>query len=330
VQGYAVVFADRMTAAYRPVDLPEPGPDDVVIDVDVSWISNGTESSYFRGERIAGDTPYEEGMPWPFPIVAGYQKTGTVVSVGSQVTTVRPGDRVFATVSRIAGMFEPLGGHVNPAVTPSGEVWKLPEGRPSEDYAGLVLTQVGYNCGMRAPVLPGDRAVVIGDGLVANWTAQTLLHRGAKVMALGRHDERLAAFPADAVRCNTREREAAAAVRAFAPQGVSAVVDTVGDNDAMYRLLPQMKRDSHLVSAGFYGSRGLIDIQRLRDMEITLHAPSGWTRERMDATLQGVSGGWLKTGSLATHRFPAERAADAWRLITDKTEPFLGILLDWR
>ena len=36
---------------------------------------------------------------------------------------------------------------------------------------------------------------MIGDGMVGNWTAQTLLKRGAKVMVLGRHDQRLRYLP---------------------------------------------------------------------------------------------------------------------------------------
>ncbi|MFC5403382.1 zinc-binding dehydrogenase [Cohnella soli] len=330
MKGHAVVFTDRLKAEYREIDIPEPGPDDVVVDVEVSWISNGTESSFFRGERIAGDTPYVEGAPWPFPIVAGYQKTGIVSRVGANVRNVQPGDRVFATISRVEGMFDSFGGHVSPAVTPADQIWKLPEGLPAADFSGLVLTQVGYNCGMRAPAGPGDRAVVLGDGLVANWTAQTLLHRGAEVIALGRHDDRLERFPEAVVRCNTKAADVASAVRAFAPEGVSIVIDTVGDMDSVMGLLPLMRHDSHIVSAGFYGSEGFVDVQLLRAKEITLHCPSGWTPERMNETLRGVHEGWLETGRLITHRYPVERADEAWKLIADKKQFCLGIVLDWK
>jgi len=331
MKGHAVVFTDRLKASFQQVDVPEPGPDEVVVDVEVSWISNGTESSFFRGERIAGDTPYEEGAPWPFPIVAGYQKVGIVSSVGENVAEdLKVGDRVFVTVSKVSGMFDPFGGHINPAVTPAHQVWKLPDGLPSADYSGLVLTQVGYNCGMRAPVAAGDRAVVLGDGLVANWTVQTLLHRGAQVIALGRHDERLAFMPGEAVAVNTKKTDGVEAVRAFTPDGAAIIVDTVGDMDGIQALFPLLGYNGHIVSAGFYGPRGHIDIQKLRAKEATLHTPAGWTKERMDETLRGVSEGWLKTGALITHRYPAERAADAWRLINDKTEPCLGIVLDWK
>jgi len=42
-----------------------------------------------------------------------------------------------------------------------------------------------------------------------------------------------------------------------------------------------------------------------------------------------VSEGVLETLPLITHRFPVEKAADAWKLIESKSEPVLGVVLDW-
>ena len=63
VLGYAAVFGTAAVAVapwrvvYRAVDVPEPGPEDVVIRVLHSWISNGTEGSFVRGERGSPRTP---------------------------------------------------------------------------------------------------------------------------------------------------------------------------------------------------------------------------------------------------------------------------------
>ncbi|MBO9608109.1 MAG: hypothetical protein J7639_19265 [Paenibacillaceae bacterium] len=330
MRGKAVVFTDPMKVSVQEVDIPEPRRDEVVIDVEVSWISNGTESSFLRGERIAGDTPFHSGAPWPFPIVAGYQKVGVIRQKGAEVAGLEVGDRVFATVSNVTGMFDRRGGHISPAVTAANQVWKLPEGANAVDYCGLVLTQVGYNCGSRPQVRAGDRAVVLGDGLVGHWTAQTLLKRGAQVLMLGRHDDRLRYLPQDATGINTRLHAAAEAVSDFAGAGgVAVLVDTVGDLQAVDALFPQLAHDAHFVSAGFYGSSGTIDIQRLRAKEITLHTPAGWNKPRMDATLAGIRDGFLQTGSLVTHRFPVDQAEEAWRVILDKSEPCLGVVLEW-
>ncbi|WP_240420862.1 zinc-binding dehydrogenase [Paenibacillus periandrae] len=328
--GKAVVFTDRLKVSVQEVEIPEPHHNEVVIDVEVSWISNGTESSFLRGERIAGDTPYHSNAAWPFPIVAGYQKVGVIRQIGSEVSGLQVGDRVFATISRVTGMFNPYGGHINPAVTAADQVWKLPEGANSIDYCGLVLTQVGYNCGMRASVRNGDCVVVIGDGLVGQWTVQTLLNRGARVMVLGRHDERLRYLPDKAVGINTRLCSFTEAVSDFAgSDGISVLVDTVGDLTTVEQCFQPFRRNAHFVSAGFYGLSGKIDIQKLRDKEITLHAPAGWTKERMDAARDGIRDQWLQTGALVTHRFPVNRADEAWQLIVGKSEPSLGVILEW-
>ncbi|MEE2752946.1 MAG: oxidoreductase, partial [Candidatus Latescibacterota bacterium] len=94
----AVVFTSRNTVSFQEVDCPEPGVDDVVVEVTHSWISNGTEGSFLRGERTAGDTPWVPGDPDPFPIVAGYQKVGKVTRVGVEVTDYAIGEIVFATM----------------------------------------------------------------------------------------------------------------------------------------------------------------------------------------------------------------------------------------
>jgi 3-hydroxyethyl bacteriochlorophyllide a dehydrogenase len=119
MQAHAVVFTAPNTVEYRPVTCPEPGPRDVVVRVTHSWISNGTEGSYLRGERIAGDTARRAGDPWPFPIVAGYQKVGLVEWIGEQVTDIVVGETVFSAMGRVEGMFSSLGGHVSPSVRAS-------------------------------------------------------------------------------------------------------------------------------------------------------------------------------------------------------------------
>jgi 2-desacetyl-2-hydroxyethyl bacteriochlorophyllide A dehydrogenase len=328
VKGKAVVFTDRNRVSFQAVDIPEPGPRDVTVDVRHSWISIGTESSFLRGERIAGERAYLEGDPWPFPHAAGYQKTGIVRAVGAEVPKLKPGDAVFVSVSRVSGLRFAEAGHIQPAVSDCGQVWKLPDDAGDlSAYAGLVLTQVGYNCGMRAALAPGDAAVVIGDGLVGHWAAQTLVHRGAEVVMLGRHDSRLR-FAEPPIRTVNVKRTDAASL--FGPGSIAAVVDTVGAMDFCHRLRPSMKRDSHLVSAGYLGTAGLVDIQQLREQEITLHTPSGWTTPRMDATLEAVRAGWLKTLPLITHRYPAEQAEEAWKRIAGGSEACLGVLLDWQ
>jgi 3-hydroxyethyl bacteriochlorophyllide a dehydrogenase len=325
----AIVFTGVNEVEYLAVDTPEPGLEDVVVDIEYSWISVGTEQSFLRGDRVSGEQVTQPGDVLPFPQIAGYQKVGIVREVGGGVSGLSPGDRVFASISKVEGMVFDTGGHINPSVTHISQVWKLPEEGPeSLAYAPLVLAQVGYNCGMRPDISPGDRAVVIGDGLVGHWSAQTLRTRGAQVTMLGRRVDRLALLSSDIQGINISTLDAAERLDELTD--IQVVVDSVGALPIFHALRPRMRLNSHLVSAGFLGTEGMIDIQELRAQEITLHSPSGWTTERMNSTLEAIADGRLTTIPLITHFFPASQGKQAWQMIMDKSEAFLGVVLDWR
>lgn len=331
MQAKAVVFTAPGVAEFRDVSCPKPGPSDIMVRVEESWISNGTEGSYFRGERSDGDTPFAEGDPLPFPVIAGYQKIGIVEAVGPGAPAFEIGEQVFATIGRVEGMHHSYGGQVSPSVTPGDNVWHLPAGVDPLDVCPLVLMQVGYNSGMRPAVEKGTPAVVIGDGMVGHWTAQTLAWRGADVMMVGRHDDRLAKlniFPGGRT-VNALKEDWEEAARSAFGRDILIGVDTVGSIDVMNRLGSVLSRFGHIVSSGFYGPDDQLPLQPPRYGEHTIHLVSGWTRERMDATMDLVRQGGLKARHLQTHAFPVERAADAWDLIESKSEPVLGVVLDW-
>jgi 3-hydroxyethyl bacteriochlorophyllide a dehydrogenase len=331
MQAQAVVAVERGRVEFQTVTVPDPGREDVVVRLTYSWISNGTEGSFVRGERIGGDTPRADTDPLPFPHVPGYQKVGVVESIGADVSHVAVGDTVFATVSGVEAMFYPSGGHISPSVTHKSQVWKLPHGVDPIAASGLVLTQVGYNVGQCPTLQSGDFAVVIGDGMVGQWAAQTLKHRGARVMMLGKHAERLRLFDAgteDRI-INIRETDVVEAVGEWAGRSVQVVADTVGSMPTVLSLFPAMRRFSEFVSAGFYGHVGQLDVQKMRDYEMTLRTPAGWTGERMERTLELLQKGVLQTLPLITHHFPVSRAAEAFDLILSRREPVLGVILDW-
>jgi len=334
MKSQAVVFTGPGVVEFCDVNCPEPGADDVVIDVTYSWISNGTEGSFLRGERLAGDTAKKPGDPAPFPIIAGYQKVGWVTAVGANVTDFAVGDFVFAIMSAVEGMFDnQFAGHVSPSVCQQHFVHRLPEAAKAnpEAYCGMVLTQVGYNCGSRPRIEPGEVAVVVGDGLVGQWTGQTLHRRGAKVIMTGRHADRLAKFEQGGWGRGLKvASDGVAEVTARGEGPIAVLVDTPGDAKLFDAYLPHLKHGGTIVSAGFYGLEGFIEIQKYRYREIAFDLVAGITRERIDATIDWVAQGKLDTMGLITHRFPVAEAAEAWRLIESKSEPVLGVILDWK
>jgi 3-hydroxyethyl bacteriochlorophyllide a dehydrogenase len=198
-------------------------------------------------------------------------------------------------------------------------------------FAGLVLTQVGYNCGARAPLAVGDGCAVLGDGMVGLWSAQTLAWRGAETVLIGHHADRLARFPAGLLRhpFNARETDWIVAIRQLLPAGIQVLVDTIGSTESVEALIPLMRRHGHIVSAGFYGTADRLALQLLRAGELSVDMVSGWSWERMNATRELIAAGYLQTLPLITHHFPVQQAAEAWRLIAAKGDSVMGVILDW-
>lgn len=334
MESHAVVFTGPRQVAFQKITSPEPGPEDVVVEVHHSWISNGTEGSFLRGERISGDVAWQPGDPAPFPLVAGYQKVGRVLSVGAAVKQFAPGDWVFASMSKVCGMFDnQFAGHVSPSVCDQGAVLRLPAGVDPVAFSGLVLAQVGYNCGTRSPIKPGQVAIVMGDGLVGQWAGQTLAQQGAKVVMVGRHADRLGRFARYGATVPSGSDHGVAAVRELGWGPVQVFVETAGSAQGLREYLPLMARGGHMVIAGFYPSAGDVNLQttlqQFRHSEISFDLASGATAERLVATLEWVAAGKLDTLGCLTHRFPVAEAAAAWALIESKREPVLGVVLDW-
>ena len=68
----AVILQGPKTLGLGQLDLTDPGPDDLVVDVRHSGISTGTEKLFWSGEM-----PPFPGMG--YPLVPGYEAAGEVV-----------------------------------------------------------------------------------------------------------------------------------------------------------------------------------------------------------------------------------------------------------
>jgi NADPH:quinone reductase-like Zn-dependent oxidoreductase len=147
----------------RPVTLPEPGSDDVMVRTLCSGVSRGTETLVFRG-RVPADqyaamrAPFQEG-DFPAPVKYGYLSVGAV----EQGPPELHGRTVFC-----------LYPHQTAYVVPAAAVTVVPEGVPPARavLAGTVETAV--NALWDAAPLLGDRVGVVGAGMVGCCVARLL------------------------------------------------------------------------------------------------------------------------------------------------------------
>lgn len=329
VTAKAAVFTSPGEVSVAEIAIPDPGPGEVLVRTECSLISNGTEGWIWSGRfHSPGKAP-----PYRYPVVPGYQRVGIVEEVGAGVEGLAPGQRVFASISRLEGHYTAFSGsHAERGVTPASECIPLPDSLDPIDASGLVLTQVGYNGAFRPPIGPGSTVVVIGDGLVGQWAAQGFRARGAEVLVLGRHGRRLEIarlHSADAT-LNDQEVVAAHAILDRWPGGVDVVDEAVGRLANVELAFQVLKHDGHLVLNGYHPEgEHLMNIQWMHDKEITCWGMAGWTRPRMEATLALLADGTLKVRELVTHTFAGAQADKAYRMIRDRSEPFLGVVLQW-
>ncbi|NQU10316.1 zinc-binding dehydrogenase [bacterium] len=324
----AVVFPNPNQIVLDEVELPDLRPQDVLIRTEFSFISTGTERWTLQGEM---------GLRWRggfrFPLVPGYQKVGRVEQVGSQVTRVRPGQRVFMTTGRLQNITAAWGGHLQHAVEQDAEVYPLPDDLPGEDAAGLVVVQVGWNTGQRPALSGGELAVVIGDGIIGQFTAQALRARGAQVWLSGRHPLRLELaqrWTADRA-LDARTEDLSAAVHAERPDGADIVVETVCHPADTPSYIELLRPRGQLVIAAYHPHDNLVDLSPVQDKEITIHSTGGWTRLGLESTIADIRADRFHVGPLITHRVPWRDAPRAYeRLVRDKIEDSLGIVIDWR
>ncbi|MBD3176997.1 MAG: zinc-binding dehydrogenase [Armatimonadia bacterium] len=329
IQAKAVVFPNPEEVIIGTVTVPDPGPGEVLVRTTHSLISNGTEGWIWSGRfhSPGGDRPYE------YPVVPGYQRVGVIESLGEQVSGLSPGQRVFATVGRLDPPHTAFSGsHAEWGITPADQCLPLPDGLDPIKASGLVLTQVGYNGAFRPPVEKGSKVLVIGDGLVGQWAAQGFRARGAEVVLLGRHHRRMElarAHSADVV-LDDGEIVAAHAILDRWPDGADIVDEAVGRIANVEMAFQVLRHDGHLVFNGYHPEgEHLMSIQWMHDKEITCWGMAGWTRQRLEATLRLIQEGAFKVTELVTHAFPGVEADRAYRMIRDRSEPFLGVVLEW-
>src|SRR6478735_4368945 len=147
----------------RPVTLPSPGRDDVMVRTVRSGVSRGTETLVFRGgvppdQYAAMRAPFQEG-DFPGPVKYGYLSVGGVEQGPPELL----GRTVFC-----------LYPHQTAYVVPSAAVSVVPEDVPPARavLAGTVETAV--NALWDAAPLLGDRVTVVGAGMVGCSVARLL------------------------------------------------------------------------------------------------------------------------------------------------------------
>ena len=162
----------------------------------------------------------------PLPFVAGQEGAGTVTTVGSEVKSVKPGDRVAWTSVQ--------GGYTEQAAIPADKLVKIPQGVSEQQAAAAMLQGMTahYLCYNTYPVKQGDTVLVhAAAGGVGLLLVQMCHNLGARVIGTVSTEEKAKLARqagADEIILYTQSDFEAETKRLTDGTGVNAVFDSVG------------------------------------------------------------------------------------------------------
>jgi predicted dehydrogenase/threonine dehydrogenase-like Zn-dependent dehydrogenase len=287
------------------------------------------------------------------PMALGYSSAGTIAALGEGMDGFHVGQRAACAGGGYAV-------HAEYNLVPRNLLTPLPEEVDFETGAFTTLAAVALHGFRLAETQVGEQVAVIGLGLLGLLTAQIAAAAGCRVFGIDTDPDRVALAASLGLPACPRDR-AEQAAPAFSLRGAQAAgmgfdavlicADTASSDPV--ELAGALARDrGRVVATGAVGltlPRKVYYEKELSFINSRSYGPGRydrsyeeggqdypagyvrWTEGRnFQAVVEMMAAGRLKVGPLITHRFPIERASEAYQVITGKKkQAFLGVLLTY-
>ena len=327
-----ILFTDFHKAELLEQEIREIKENDVLVEMEYTVVSGGTERANIMGMENAG------GMK--FPKALGYCGVGRVLQIGSAVTSVAVGDRVLVY----------HGKHAKYNVRPENDITKVEnEAIASLDAAFVIIASMGLGGVRKLEIELGESAMVMGLGLLGIFAVQFCRLSGA--------------YPVIAADLNPARRELAlklGADYAFDPSehdfveqvkavtkgtGVRATVEVTGVSAAMKQALE---------CASFMGRISLLGCTRVSDCAVDYYQqvhrpgvkligahnfvrpkvesyPHHWThQDDCKAILDLIGAGRVQVAPIVSRVVSPEDAPEIYNQLCDDPAFPMGTVFDWR
>ena len=305
----AVVLEQPERLTLSRLDLQPPGDGDVVVDIEWSGISTGTEKLLWSGRM-----PHFPGMG--YPLVPGYESVGRVREAGSQ-STVPVGARVFVPGARCFGEVRGLfGGAAARLVVPGSRIFPIAE-TLGDRAVLLALAATAYHAvAAKGAALP---ELIVGHGVLGRLIARLTRLLGGAPTVWERDPSRFdGAGDYDVIDPEADER-----------RDYRVVCDVSGDSTLLDTLIARLAPGGEVVLAGFYADPLSFAFPPAFMREARIRVAAEWREADLIAVKQHVESGRLSLDGLITHRRDASQADAAYR--TAFSDPnCLKMVLDWR
>ena len=309
VNALAVVLERPEHLVLSRLTLTQPTEDDVVVDIDWSGISTGTEKLLWSGRM-----PTFPGMG--YPLVPGYESVGRVSAVGAN-SGRKEGEMVFVPGSSCFGEIRGLfGGAASRLVVPAARALKIDE-QLGEQGVLFALAATAYH----ANSAPGTQQpdLIIGHGVLGRMIARLAVAAGAAPTVWETNPGRRAgAVGYDVIDPTTDTR-----------RNYKCICDVSGDSSLLDSLIGRLAPSGEVVLAGFYDQPLSFVFPPAFMREARIRVAAQWQPQDLVAIREMAESGRLSLDGLITHRSDASDADKAYR--TAFGDPAcLKMILDWR
>ncbi|MEP7215028.1 MAG: zinc-binding alcohol dehydrogenase family protein [Anaerolineaceae bacterium] len=306
----AVYYQTGDPSVFKYEEVPDPAcrPGGVLIDVKAIGIQGG-DTLNRRGGELA-----------THPHIVGYQASGIIREVGTNVTDREPGQAVVATMA--------FGSHAALVSVAAQSTYLVPAGMSIEDAAGVPIEfGTADDCLFEFGRLQAGESVLVqaGGGGVGLAAIQLAKRAGATVFATASSDEkleRLKAFGMDHGINYRTENLVAKVMQLTEGRGVNLVVDSVGGKtlEASIAAISYRGRVSWVGNAG--REEVVPDTRALMGKNASLtgvflgaemSAQPQRCRTMIEQLLSDIARGELKV--VIDRRFPLSQAAEAHEYI---------------
>ena len=310
----AVVLEAPERLVLSRLPLTAPGEADVIVEVDWSGISTGTERLLWNGQM-----PAFPGMG--YPLVPGYESVGRVVAAGP-LAKRNVGERVFVPGARCYGEVRSLfGGTASTLVVPGDKVVPISE-QLGQNAVLLALAATAYHavaCGGKgAPHRPPD--LIVGHGVLGRLLARMVVAAGFDAPTV---------WELNPARAGGGEGYPVVLPQDDPKRDYQAIYDVSGDCAILDTAIARLAYGGEVVLAGFYHQPLSFNFAPAFTREATIRTAAEWQRADMMAVTQLAENGRLSFDGLITHHDVVTHAADAYRTAFGDAA-CLKMVLDWR
>lgn len=305
----AVVLEAPEKLALSRLELASPAEGDVVVDVEWSGISTGTERLLYTGRM-----PAFPGMG--YPLVPGYESVGRIAQAGAE-SQRRVGERVFVAGARCFGAVRGLfGGAARRLVVSSARAVPIDDALGAD---GVLLALAATAHHAIAPgVVPPD--LIVGHGVLGRLVARIVVAMGAPPPVVWEVDPRRA--------------DGARGYQVLAPDAdprrdYRCICDVSGDPGLLDTLIQRLAPGGEVLLAGFYSAPLSFAFPPAFMREARIRIAAEWRDPDLVAVRGLIADGRLPLDGLVTHSRDFAAAPDAYRTAFEDPD-CLKMVLDWR